>query len=125
MLSLCQQGQHQAILAHGEPDPWRLGTADRFGEPIVASTTEQGILCPQILRDELKRRPCVVVQSPYQPMVVLVGHSTCVQGRANGSKMPLGAFVKGVPEAGQRGNDGLVFRMLAIEHAQWVSDCSP
>ena len=58
-------------------------------------------------------------------MVVLVGHSAGIECGANGGKMFLGSFIERVPDAGQRGDDGLIFRMLAIEHPQGVGDRAP
>ena len=56
---------------------------------------------------------------------MLVGHSAGVECRADGGKMFLGSFIERVPDARQAGDDGLIFRMLAIEHAERVGHRPP
>src|ERR1700677_215308 len=129
MPALCLEDQHQAIFAYSKSNARRLGPPDRFREPVVASPTEQGVLrskaaLARFVVNELKSRPRVVIEAAHQAMVVLVGHSTRVESRAHSGKMFLGALVERIPDTGQRGDDGLVFRMLAIEHAQRVGQRS-
>ena len=112
---------HASGLPHMLPSPPAFATAvRRLGvEPdstVVAYDTVGVFTAPRVWWE--------FRAMGHQAVFVLVGDSTGIESCANGGKMFLGAFVERIPDPGQLGDDGLVFGMLAIEHAQRVGLCA-
>ncbi len=114
------EGEDQAVEAHGEADAGGFGAADHFGEAVVASAAEEGVLRAEVAVGELEGGAGVVVEAADEAGIDCVGHAAGVQCGKNSREVGFRGVVEVVGDAGQRLDDGLVFGNFAVEHAERI-----
>src|SRR5688572_7970169 len=114
-------GHHQTIFADGKSDAGRVDLRSQLlGEPVVTPAPEHRVLRTQGTVYELERGARVVIETADEAGLHRVDYSPIVEQLPDGCEMRQALPAKMVEDGGQRVDDGLIGRHLAVEHAQGI-----
>ena len=96
------------------------GRAERFRETVIASAAEHGILRAEIAVHDFERGAHVVIEAAHQARLDFERDAAIGQIGLHRREVRLADFAEVVENRRQLFDDRLIFRNLAIEHAQRI-----